>query len=151
MPGPIPERRENILGHRSKAELAGETMSRVRIPTKVSQPKPPRNKDTGEYEWHAIAVRIYKATQESGQTRFYEPSDWAYLYWFCDELTWHMNHTGRGERSSMKLQALDGMAAKLLLTEGERRRAQIEIDRGEPMEDEDAAAMALYAGIGLAT
>lgn len=135
-PGPVPERKSNLSGHRSRDELDGETVSRVFIPTKVRQPK-------WDEKWHPIAIRLYRATLESGQCKWYEPSDYALLFFACDEISHYMD----SGRTAMKLQVINQMLTNLLITEGERRRVQMEIDRGDDAPDEDAAAMAAYAGI----
>lgn len=127
--GRVPERKENLIGHRSKDELEGGTVTRIRIPTKVSQPQ-------ADKDWHPIAVRIYNSVKISGQSQYYEPSDWAILYFACDELTYYLRP---GNRSGQKLTAINQMLTTLLLTEGDRRRVAMEIDRvpdGPSVEDE---------------
>lgn len=126
--GPIPERKAELLGHRSKEELAGDTVSRVRIATKVTVPR-------ADSAWNKIAKRIYDSAKVSGQATWYEPSDWALLYFVCDEISYYLD----SGRSAMKLTAINQMLTTLLLTEGDRRRVNMEIDRG-PVEDTAAQA-----------
>jgi len=38
-------------------------------------------------EWHYIAATIYASLRESGQSDFYQSSDWALAYSLCDDLS----------------------------------------------------------------
>ncbi|MBN6777424.1 hypothetical protein JRG19_02520 [Pseudoclavibacter alba] len=82
-------------------------------------------------EWHPIAKRLWKAAKESGQSRFYEPSDWAVLYSLMDDLTYYKQAR---VRSGQMLQTIMSSLSSLLLTEGDRRRLQIEL--AKPVEAE---------------
>lgn len=138
--GPVPERKDNLLGHRSKDELDGNTVTRVRIPTKVSIPQ-------HEKDWHPIAIRIYRSVKQSGQSQYFEPSDWAMLYFACDELTHYMSPAGK--RSAMKLAQILQLFSSLLMTEGDRRRVAMEIDRGPVDTSVEDQAADFYGGMGV--
>ena len=76
--------------------------------------------------WHPIAKRLWRAAKESGQSRFYEPSDWAVLYSLMDDLSYYKSGS---KRSGQMLQTIMSSLSSLLLTEGDRRRLQIELAR----------------------
>ena len=79
---------------------------------------------------HPIAKALYESMKTSGQAKFYEPSDWEVArmtLYFMNELLWAPNSRG----SAQKLATLHQMMTSLLLTEGDRRRAQIEVARNQ--------------------
>lgn len=90
---------------------------------------PPASKD-----WHPMATRIWHAAVVSGQARFYEPSDWAVFYSLMDDLSHYKRAT---KRPAVLLQTIMSSLTSLLLTEGDRRRLQIELKR--PDKDDEAA------------
>ena len=118
--GPIPKRKGELNGHRAKAELDGATV--VRAPAAEAVKQPPASRD-----WHPIAKRLWKSMGESGQARFYEPSDWAVAYSLMDDLSYYK---AGAKRSGQMLQTIMSSLSSLLLTEGDRRRLQIELARG---------------------
>lgn len=124
MPGPIPKRSE---------ELVRENKPDFPI-TKVETAGPARIPELG-FEAHPLVVSMYDSLKNSAQKLFYEPSDWEYArtaMWVMNDM---LTVTLGKAISSMKLSALDSMFTKLLMTEGDRRRARIEIQRapsGQP-------------------
>ena len=79
---------------------------------------------------HPLVQSLWDSLPESGQTRYWEPSDWQYArvaMYALDEL---LTKSPKGI-SAMKLTAVDGMLKSLLLTEGERRRVKIEVERNQ--------------------
>ncbi|MBZ5869598.1 phage terminase small subunit, partial [Escherichia coli] len=78
--GPVGKRKQELNGHRSKDELAGKTVSSVPGAVNVAIPEP----DPG---WHPIASALWRAASVSGQSAFYEPSDWAVLFSLMDDLS----------------------------------------------------------------
>lgn len=88
---------------------------------------------TGEVEapdidptWHEIAKDWYKSLRDSGQSKYFEPSDWAAARLVAHDLTRHLNSR---RPSSQWFAALWSGMADLLTTEGARRRVRMEIDR----------------------
>lgn len=120
MRGPIPKRSDEG-DRRTQARKAQQPggVSRASHGRTVTIPEP----DEG---WHPIARMIWDAMLESGQAAFYESSDWAMLYSFCDDMTYYKS---MGKRSAQMLASIYSMGTSLLLTEGDRRRVQIELDR----------------------
>ena len=129
--GPIPKR--SGQGHRiTQAKKAKAGVKRVRVKDGVV--KPP----TADPEWHPIAKALWQAVKDSKYTIYYEPSDWILLYDACDELSAYKNAK---QRSAMMRAALNNLLSGLLLTEGDRRRARIEIDRDTAAEPEESAGI----------
>lgn len=133
--GPIPERAADRR-RRNKVDI-----TRVEMFGKVEPPP-------ADERWHKIARDWYDALAESGQARFYEPSDWATAYMVAESISRDMKpqvvgvHPETGE-PTMAIVPLKGTSlsaylkamAVLLVTEGDRRRVQMEITRRpEPTE-----------------
>lgn len=77
--------------------------------------------------WHPIATDWYLSLRESGQAAFYQPSDWA-MARYAAEL---MSRGLQSDRppNGQYVAALNSVMASLLTTEGDRRRARIELER----------------------
>lgn len=133
--GPIPKR--STEGHRiTQARKFEHGVEPVNvIADKVEPPEP----DPG---WHPIAMKLWESVKQSTFTRYYEPSDWIILYSACDDLS---NYKKQERRSPTMLAAVNTMLTSLLLTEGDRRRVQIEINRIDESEAESAGVTALQA------
>jgi hypothetical protein len=133
--GPIPkradERRRRNKVDTTQVEVYGEV-----------EPPP------ADERWHKVALDWYTSLAESGQSKFYEPSDWATAYMVAESISRDMKpqvvgvHPETGE-PIMAVVPLKGTSlssylkamAVLLVTEGDRRRVQMEIvRRPEPVE-----------------
>lgn len=101
-------------------------------------------------QWHPAAKRWFESLADSGQSRFYEPSDWATAYLLTESISRELKPqvvgtTDDGEvikqhvppKGASLAAWLKGMTA-LLVTEGDRRRAAVELQRPEPDEGEAA-------------
>jgi hypothetical protein len=124
--GPVPKRSEDRHGHRSKEER--EATTTVHLAGEVKAP--PMNG-----QWHPIAKRLWRSMKESGQARFYEPSDWAIAYSLMDDLS---HYKKAAKRSGQMLATIMAALSSLLLTEGDRRRLALELNRVNPAEGADA-------------
>lgn len=133
--GPIPKR--STEGHRiTQARKFEHGVEPVNvIADKVEPPEPAPG-------WHPIAMKLWESVKQSTFTRYYEPSDWIVLYSACDDLS---NYKKQERRSPTMLAAVNTMLTSLLLTEGDRRRVQIEINRIDESEAESAGVTALQA------
>jgi hypothetical protein len=119
--GPIPKRSEERV-RRNKTGEDGLELEVITLPGKVEVPE----LNLGHVA-HPLVVSLWESLPESGQTKWWEPSDWQYariVMYAIDELV----QTGM---TAMKLAAVDAMMSKLLLTEADRRRVKIEIKRTE--------------------
>jgi hypothetical protein len=105
------------MGNRTKKELA---TTKAPAASRVEVPDP----DPG---WHPIARMYWDAFAESGQTRFWEPSDWVALHDVMEDLS---RYKESGRRSSQMRSAIDSTLARLAVTDGDRRRLRIELTRG---------------------
>lgn len=127
---PVPKRSSQRHGHRKQPETdkAPKVGGTYRVPAARS-------------EWHPGAKELWNALKKSDQTYFYQPSDWAYAHsWiglFSDQLF-------SEKPSAMMLAAFDSAMSRLLVTEGDRRRARIELEksRGDTEETERQAGVA---------
>lgn len=129
--GPIPKRSEE----RRRVNKPETPQDRVETTGPVAIP--PANP-----RWHPVAKRIYESLEHSGQAKFYEPSDWAAAYLLAEALSRDLKPqalgvsiiTGRVVRATVPLKGASFAAylkafAALGVTEGDRRRIGIEIDR----------------------
>lgn len=92
-------------------------------------------------EWHPIAKRWFASLAESGQSRFFEPSDWAYATLTAEAMTRLLY---ADKFSATHFAAVQSAMTDLLTTEGARRRARLEIERAASDGDaEDATVTAI--------
>lgn len=82
-------------------------------------------------ETHPLVTDMYESIKQSASVKYYEPTDWQFarlaLYTLNQELI-AAAHNGKPV-GAMKLSAINQMLSALLLTEGDRRRARLEIER----------------------
>ncbi|MDH2392329.1 hypothetical protein QCN29_26840 [Streptomyces sp. HNM0663] len=130
--GPVPKRTDQ----RRRRNKDGGPVATAQSGT-AAEPEQP----SADGDWHPAAARWYASLAESGQSRFYEPSDWAQAWVWADLLSRQLF----SERPSAQMVAAWSAAAtELLTTEGARRRARLELERaGSADADEDAAVAAL--------
>lgn len=116
--GPVPKRAEERAGHRTKSEQP----DRLAVPAIVKAPP-------ASSSWAPEARAWYRALTRSGQSRWYEPSDWAYARLLARLLS---DQLGAEKMSSEMVKAVLSAMSELGTTEGSRRRMGIEIDRPKP-------------------
>jgi hypothetical protein len=117
--------------------------------------------------WHPVARAWYESLGKSGQAVFYEPSDWATAYLLAESMSRELKPQFVGMRTGFDEQGretsdpvietlpmkgaslsayLKAMTA-LLVTEGDRRRASLELDRApvkKPADGSDVAELDAY-------
>jgi len=128
--GPIPKR--STERRRRNTPAAGEITKSAgskRVPVPRADP-----------DWHPLARRWYNALSRSGQARFYEPSDWAFAYSLADDLSYYKSAE---RRSGQMLASIYAGMERLLTTEGDRRRASLELERPGEAEEAPAGVTAL--------
>lgn len=92
--------------------------------------------------WHELAREWYESLAQSGQSQFYEPSDWAAARVLASVLSKNLKQT---KFSSVLFATVWAGMGDLLTTEGERRRVRMEIVReGEPELPASVTAIADY-------
>lgn len=115
--GPIPKRDDE----RIRRNVPEEETTKVPVIGTVEVP----DLNLG-VETHPIVIDLYESLKDSGQARFFEPSDWQFarltMYTLNDVLM-------SGNISAMKLQAINGSLSNLLITEADRRRVRMEVER----------------------
>lgn len=119
--GPAPKRSSQ---RRRRNQDAGE-VEHVGASGPVAQPEPPSGLGERALAW-------YRSLAESGQARFYEPSDWQVAL-VCAQAIDLFMETGR----ATVLAEVRGLQSQLLATEGERRRVKLEVDRDQDEESAD--------------
>lgn len=120
MPGPIPKNSNRRL---SKDKSRNDSIEQVKS----------KNVNNSYYKeltdvnakWHKTMRRWFESLKHSGQSSFYQPSDWATARMWCDLMTKELN-SPKGVSASLVSQ-FTIVANSLLTTEGARRRANIEM------------------------
>lgn len=127
--GPIPKRSESRQRRNEPVREVTKAFGAEDVP--VPEPDP---------EWHPIARRVWDSLVVSGQSRFYEPSDWAVAFSLMDDLSYYKRGA---KRSGQMLQTVMSSLSSLLVTEGDRRRLALELNRpsGEGSEDDGKVAV----------
>jgi hypothetical protein len=77
---------------------------------------------------HPLVQELYEAMKNSAQKQFFEPSDWAYAKIALHYVNKSLNQENP---SAMLLASVNTMLTSLLLTEGDRRRVRIEVERNQ--------------------
>jgi hypothetical protein len=114
--GPIPARSDQ----RVRRNLPDTPIDKITTIGPVEIP------DLGIPNPHPIVKDLWESMKTSGQVKYYEPSDWQYA-----RLTFHFVNKLLRQRapSAMLLSSVNQMLTSLLLTEGDRRRVRIEVER----------------------
>lgn len=121
--GPIGKRSEELMGHRSKDQKDSVTKAPGASVVEVPPADP---------SWHPIAASWYKALSESGQSRFYEPSDWAAAHYVAEVMTRNLESE---KFSAVLFSSVWSAMNDLLTTEGDRRRVRMELQRPQQSGD----------------
>ncbi len=145
--GPVPKRSDQR--RRRNAPATAVTPAPTADASAAPEPSP---------EWHPISLRWYSSLEASGQSRWYEPSDWATAYLIAESISRDLSPqyvgvtSGPGSEPVYESIPLKGASlaaylkamSNLLVTEGDRRRASVELQRGVVLDpDEDASVTAL--------
>ena len=134
--GPIGKRSEERMGHRSKEEKDSITKAPSGPP--LDLPELP----DADPLWHPIASDWYLSLRESGQAAFYQPSDWAVARYAAELMSRVLDCSERGPNGQL-VAALNSVMSSLLTTEGDRRRARMELERKKPAPQGGAKVTAL--------
>lgn len=139
--GPVPKR----SSQRRRKNKTTPVESAPAAPVVVDVPE-------SHAKWHPAAKAWFESLGRSGQSAFYEPSDWALAYLIAESISRDLKPqvVGVNEETGEPVMAvipmkgaslsayLKAMTA-LMVTEGDRRRARLELERGgsEPAVDPD--------------
>lgn len=132
--GPVPKR----SSQRRRQNKDSEPQSAL-SGARSAVEQPPADK-----KWHATARAWYEALGTSGQSVFYEASDWATAYLLAESMSRDLKpqvvgvseETGEPVMAVIPLKGaslaayLKGFSV-LLVTEGDRRRARLELERAQ--------------------
>lgn len=113
---PLPKRSSERI-RRNKLEVP---IDKVSVIGSVEVP------ELGIDDAHPITVGLYQSLRESAQSRYFEPSDWAYAR-FC--LTFADKLLKAARPSGPVLATVHSMMGDLLVSEGSRRRFRVEVER----------------------
>lgn len=123
------------MGHRSKEEKDSVTKAPSGAPAELPDlPEPDPN-------WHEIATDWYLSLRESGQAAFYQPSDWAVARYAAELMSRGLSSDR--PPNGQYVAALNSVMTSLLTTEGDRRRARIELERKKPAQQAPASVTAI--------
>jgi hypothetical protein len=136
---PVPKRSEAILGHPHHAKGEGPRSALERGPSGGKPKIPPVN-----LNWEPIAQGWYRSLALSGQSKWFEASDWALAYVAADILS---EASAKGYPANLTGE-WSAITSRLLCAEGDRRRMRIELIRagGDPDEEAANAAVAEWDG-----
>ncbi|AFU61987.1 hypothetical protein SEA_BROPLEASE_5 [Streptomyces phage BroPlease] len=130
--GPVPNREEDLARPRSRKGTDQQPVTKGEMrPVKIPN---------ADRDWHPIARRLWDSLKTSGQSDFYQNSDWAFAYSLCEDLS---HYKKSGKRSGQMLQTIYSAFERLLVAEGDRRRVRIELN--EPEDEQDSAAVLAIA------
>lgn len=106
--------------------------------SRVSRPEPPEH-------WHSHVVAMWDALAESGQAQFYESSDWQFGFLLMERMSRLLD---RDDPAPAAWRGVDEGLARLLVTEGDRRRMRLELERtSSKAQAQDAQAEATISDI----
>lgn len=127
--GPVPKRSSERAGHRTRAERPD--VVRAAEPVKA----PPARRG-----WHPQARAWYRSLARSGQSRYFEPSDWELARLAAELLSRQL----RSDRPSAELLKVVYSAMSALgTTEADRRRMRIEVERPQLGAEDEARRAAV--------
>ena len=123
--GPVPKRSDKRHGRPRTAQSEAMPLTKAPAGSELEWPEPSE-------DWHYIAREWYLALRESGQARFYERSDVATARYVAEGMSRNLDG---GRFSAQLFAAVNSAMSNLLVTEGDRRRVRMELQR-----DDDATA-----------
>jgi hypothetical protein len=112
MPGPVPKR--------SSQRRRRNTVQVDRISVRGPVEAPPLDLE----DVHPLAAAMYEALARSAHAVYMEPSDWEYARWVA-----FVQSKAAQRPTAMMILAVDKMLSNLMVTEADRRRVRVEIDR----------------------
>jgi len=116
--GPIPKRSEERMRRNKPSGL-----ELLRIP---ADPVEPVEVPPADESWHPTASAWYASLCESAQSSLYEPSDWAHARLVAALMSRSLQG---GVPSGHLIHGIRAAMSGLLATEGDRRRAGVEVSR----------------------
>lgn len=132
MSGPVPNRSDDLSRKRNANRANRPDVTKAEaFPVDV----PPTPGD-----WHPIAKQVFESLKTSGQSQFYQNSDWAFAFLICSDLDFYLKEDRN--RSAMRAQTIYSALGNLMMTEADRRRLRIEL-QAPPENTESARVIAI--------
>ena len=134
--GPVPKRSDQRR-RVNKPDVPVET-----TPPAASRSSVPRDTfvvPLADGTWHEVAKKWYHSLKKSGQAAWYQPSDWMEAYVSAEILSRMLEAE---KLSAMLFTAWSSHTARLLVTEGDRRRVRIELERATKADPDKEAGVA---------
>lgn len=128
--GPVPKRSEQ----RRRRNKAPEGAAVTTAPAGVTASAP-----ESEDAWHPRAKEWFDSLAQSGQSAFYEASDWAMARFAADLMT---SLLSADKPSAQMVASLLQLTTALMCTEGDRRRLRLELARGVQVDEDEVASVA---------
>jgi hypothetical protein len=97
-----------------------------------------------------MAKQWFNSLKTSGQSEYYEASDWAYAMIIGEAMSRWLNGTSDDKMPAQLFSAIMQGMTELLTTEGARRRARLELTREAPQAPASISIMEGYRAKGLA-
>lgn len=138
--GPVPKRSEQR--RRTNKNPAGTV---TKAPS-GAQGGPGYEPPAADELWHPLIRDLYASAGKSGQSEFWEPTDWDMLRIGSQVMS---DQLASGRPSAVMFAAWDALMARLLMTEGDRRRMRLELERKKPADpdaDRGVASIAAWRG-----
>lgn len=129
--GPVPKRTDQ---RRRRNEPEGAKVVKART-------RPAPDPQASNPEWHPTIRDLFDSLSQSGMAQFYEPSDWAFARLTCDLLSRSLLAE---KLPAMLIGSLMADLQRLGVTEGDRRRMRVELERQEPTEPASVSIMEEY-------
>lgn len=134
--GPVPKRSEERRRRNKENHQVEQAPSATLVPTASPEPDP---------DWHPVALDFFVSLSHSGQSQFYEPSDWALAVYVTEAMSNSLNHQREGRMSAHMFAAVLAGATELMASEGSRRRLRLELTRDDtPKENAGVTALNEY-------
>jgi hypothetical protein len=141
------KRRRTVSGPPPKRAAQRRRLNKPAVPVESAPGAAHVEVPTANAKWHPVAKRWFDSLALSGQSAFYEPSDWATAYVVAESISRELKpvcigHTLDGvpvmaavpPRGATVAAWLKAMTA-LMATEGDRRRMRLELNRPAPTEE----------------
>lgn len=130
MPGPVPNRSDQ----RRRRNTEGGEISRAPAGERVEAPE-------ADPDWHPLARDFFESLGKSGQAVYYQASDWMYARYVAEAMSRNLRGTEKGGFSAMLFASVVSAMGELLVTEGDRRRMKVELERHAAVDvDEERAS-----------